>query len=444
MNKDLIHDFIAIGLGPFNLSLACLTEPLSELDGVFLERNEEFNWHPGILIKGTTLQNPFLADLVSLADPCSRFSYLNYCKQEDRIYSFYIRENYYLDRIEYNRYCQWVVAQLTNIRFQHEVRAVSYDAEQACYVVEGEQGPNRSTFTLRCRKLVLGIGTVPALPLFCRDSNHQYLHSADYIDNKEALQRKGTITIVGSGQSAAEVYYDLLKASGNHDYSLVWLTRSPGFFQMENTKLTLEMISPDYIDYFYHLPDDKREALLSSQGSLYKGVNASLVNQIYDLLDDQRKQGNLRSRLISNCEVRQCRYDINANNYEIRFRQVDYEENYSYRCDRVIFATGYEHRLPTFIDAIRDRIRWDEQGRYRLAHNYTADLNGNEIFVQNGGLHTHGLTNIDIGMSCHRNAYIIREMTGVDYYKVEKRIAMQDFAVPDNAGFVKLAALDNA
>ena len=41
-----VHDFVAIGIGPFNLGLACLAEPL-DLDGVFLESRAEFDWHPG-------------------------------------------------------------------------------------------------------------------------------------------------------------------------------------------------------------------------------------------------------------------------------------------------------------------------------------------------------------------------------------------------------------
>ena len=106
-SKKGVHDFIAIGLGPFNLSLACLAEPIADLDGVFLERHAEFSWHPGMLIDNTTLQNPFLADLVSLADPTSRFSFLNYAKDQGRIYSYYIRENFYLTRAESNVCCRW-------------------------------------------------------------------------------------------------------------------------------------------------------------------------------------------------------------------------------------------------------------------------------------------------------------------------------------------------
>lgn len=96
--NEALYDFIAIGVGPCNLGLACLTAPLSDVRSLFLERKPAFCWHPGMLLDGTTLQNPFLADLVSMADPTSSLSYLNYCKQQGRLYTYYIRENWYLDR----------------------------------------------------------------------------------------------------------------------------------------------------------------------------------------------------------------------------------------------------------------------------------------------------------------------------------------------------------
>ncbi|MEV5447989.1 SidA/IucD/PvdA family monooxygenase, partial [Streptomyces sp. NPDC052644] len=67
------HDFIAVGLGPYNLGLACLTAPLDDLDGLFLEARDEFDWHPGMLLESTRLQTPFIADLVTLADPTSPY-----------------------------------------------------------------------------------------------------------------------------------------------------------------------------------------------------------------------------------------------------------------------------------------------------------------------------------------------------------------------------------
>ncbi|HJS00362.1 MAG TPA: SidA/IucD/PvdA family monooxygenase, partial [Flavobacterium sp.] len=80
--ENKIYDFIAVGVGPFNLSLACLTAPIENLDGLFFDKNKSFNWHPGMLLQDTTLQIPFLADLVTLADPRSPFSFLNYIKEQ--------------------------------------------------------------------------------------------------------------------------------------------------------------------------------------------------------------------------------------------------------------------------------------------------------------------------------------------------------------------------
>jgi len=68
------HDFAAIGVGPFNLGLAALTADLPGLDGVFLDQRAGFDWHPGLMLDGVTIQVPFLADLVTMADPTSRFS----------------------------------------------------------------------------------------------------------------------------------------------------------------------------------------------------------------------------------------------------------------------------------------------------------------------------------------------------------------------------------
>ena len=52
-----------------------------DLDVVLFDARPEFRWHPGMLVDGATLQVPFLADLVSLADPTSRYSFLNYLRE---------------------------------------------------------------------------------------------------------------------------------------------------------------------------------------------------------------------------------------------------------------------------------------------------------------------------------------------------------------------------
>jgi lysine N6-hydroxylase len=66
MNNNIL-DFIGIGLGPFNLSLACLSEPVEGLSGVFLDQNPGFDWHTGMMLESAHLQTPFMADLVKIS-----------------------------------------------------------------------------------------------------------------------------------------------------------------------------------------------------------------------------------------------------------------------------------------------------------------------------------------------------------------------------------------
>ena len=103
-DDEIIYDLVGVGVGPFNLGLACLTQPLTELKTIFFEQKDGFDWHSGIMPEWSTLQIPFIADLVSFADPVSRFSFLNYLKQKGNLYQFYIRENFYILRSEYNQY----------------------------------------------------------------------------------------------------------------------------------------------------------------------------------------------------------------------------------------------------------------------------------------------------------------------------------------------------
>jgi len=51
--------------------------------------------------------------------------------------------------------------------------------------------------------------------------------------------------------------------------------------------------------------------------------------------------------------------------------------------------------------------------------------------VQNVELHTHGFVTPDLGMACYRNAWLIKEITGVEHYPIEDKIAFQQFAVPN-------------
>ncbi|WP_084961063.1 lysine N(6)-hydroxylase/L-ornithine N(5)-oxygenase family protein [Thermoactinospora rubra] len=413
------YDFVAVGLGPFNLGLACLTEPIEELDGLFLERRQAVDWHPGMLLESVTLQTPFLADLVTLADPTSPYSFLNYLKETGRLYPFYIRESFYPLRREYDAYCRWAASRLSSLRFGQEVLEVTHDGDR--YTVR------TATAEYRTRRLVVGTGAAPYLPPACRDLGGDFLHSSGYLYGKAALQDKESITVVGSGQSAAEIYYDLLSDIDTRGYRLTWVTRSPRFFPLEYTKLTLEMTSPDYVDYFHALPENTRYRLEAEQKGLFKGIDTDLINAIFDLLYTKSAAGAVPTRLITNAELTGAAYD---GGYTLTFRHVEQERDFTLRTDGLVLATGYRHEVPAFLEPVRDRIRWDSRGRYAVARNYSIDVTGREIFLQNGGTHTHSITSPDLGMGPYRNSWIIRELLGREHYPIEKSIAFQEFGAP--------------
>ncbi|WP_052397234.1 lysine N(6)-hydroxylase/L-ornithine N(5)-oxygenase family protein [Streptomyces sp. NRRL F-5123] len=422
--RDTTADFVAIGLGPFNLGLACLTEPIDGLDGVFLESKPDFDWHSGMFLEGSTLQTPFLSDLVTLADPTSPFSFLSYLKESGRLYAFYIRESFYPLREEFNDYCRWAAARIPSIRFGRTATEVTYDEADGLYTVTADTGES-----FRAPRLVLGTGTPPYLPPACEGLGGGAVHASGYLPAREQLRRKGSVTVVGSGQSAAEIYHDLLQDIDTHGYRLTWVTRSPRFFPLEYTKLTLEMTSPEYVDYFHALPPGTRDRLNAGQKNLYKGINSELINAIFDLLYVKSRRGKVPARLLTNTSLVHAAYDTPdaPGAFTLGLRQDEQGVDHTLTTEGLVLATGYRYRVPGFLTPVLDRVRHDDQGRYDVTRDYAIDVTGSGIFVQNAELHTHGFASPDLGMAAYRNSRIIRQLLGREHYRVETAIAFQEF-----------------
>lgn len=417
-----VHDVLAVGCGPFNLGLAALAEPL-DLDVAVLEARDEFSWHPGMMLEGATIQVPFMADLVTMADPTSRWSFLNYLKHHERLYPFYIRESFYPLRAEYDAYCRWVASELESVEFGHHVDRVTYDEgrdafEARCTLADGTQ------VTRYGRHLVLGVGTAPHVPESLADLDG-VIHTAEYLDHRDELAETERVTIVGSGQSAAEVFHDLLVRRGEDaPGDLTWVTRSPRFFPMEYTKLTLEMTSPDYVDHFHALPSARRDALGRDQRNLFKGISGDLIDAIYDTLYEASLHGRVPARLGTAQEV--VAAETTADGQLLQLRHLDTDETSTLTSERIVAATGYASRVGSLVDELPD-VRLDERGRPAVTRDFTLDDGRGRIFVQNGEEHTHSLTAPDLGMGAHRNSVILNRILGREAYRVEERIAFQTF-----------------
>ena len=155
----------------------------------FLDKKPALIGIQGTLIETSTLENPFFADLVSLADPRSEYSYLNYCKLTNRIYSYYMRENHYRSRAEYTRYCQWVVARLPNLRFGCDVQAYCTILKSQLSLVTGQHTMSGQRFMFAAASWSWVLVPQPYLPACCdRRAAPSFIHSADYLRHKYELR----------------------------------------------------------------------------------------------------------------------------------------------------------------------------------------------------------------------------------------------------------------
>lgn len=424
-DNSRVYDAVGIGAGPFNLGFAALADTVPGLEVLVLERAEEFAWHPGMMLEGTHLQVPFMADLVTMADPAHPLSFLNHLKDTGRLYPFYIRENFYPLREEYNNYLRWAAARLPSVRFGAHVAAARY----ADGIYELDVHNSDGAHTVRTRRLVLGTGTVPHVPASVPESmlaSGQAVHTSGYRPARESIASGSRIAVVGSGQSAAEVFADLL-GTLRPETHLEWVTRSPRFFPLEYTKLTLEMTSPEYIDHFHSLPQGARDALGASQKGLYKGINADLIDEIHELLYRRQVSGHAPVTLRAATALESIEHRSGA--LRLRLRNQDDGGGFSTTADTLVLATGYAYREPEFLAGLGDRINRLSDGRLDVDRRYAISDDA-DVLVQNAELHTHGFTAPDLGMGAYRNSVIINRILGYEHYAVETRIGFQSFGSP--------------
>ncbi|MEI7032515.1 lysine N(6)-hydroxylase/L-ornithine N(5)-oxygenase family protein [Streptomyces pratensis] len=438
-------DLLGVGAGPFNLSLAALADGVPGLRSLFYEQRAAFHWHPGLLIEGATLQVPFLADLVSLVEPTSPWSFLHYLKTRRRLFPFYFAERLHLHRSEFDDYLRWASAELPSTRFGHRVDTVAWDTGQGAFTVEfsrlGPEGDTLSTGLAHARHLALGVGTAPHVPGplrdLVRDPAALVLHSADYLGRRDRLLAARHITVVGSGQSGAEILLDLLRSRPDGAEGLTWLARTPAFAPMEYSKIGLEQFTPDYTRYFHSLPQATRDRLLPRQWQLYKGVSAETLGDIHDELYRRSLGGGWPDvTLTPGIEVTGAKV-TDTGRVELRVEHGQQQSRGRLTTDAVVLATGYRERpVDRLLAALDPYVVRDDAGRAQVDEAQRLVLApeiGGSVFVQNAERHTHGVGVPDLGLAAWRSAVIVNALTGKETYLLPDRTAFTAFGLAGHA-----------
>ncbi|WFB10085.1 SidA/IucD/PvdA family monooxygenase [Streptomyces sp. LX-29] len=443
---DTPLDLLGIGIGPSNLSLAALASTIPGLRTAFYEQHPAFHWHPGLLIEGTTLQVPFLADLVTLADPGNPWTFLNYLKASERLYPFYFAQRFHIHRAEYDAYCRWVSQQLPTLHFGHHIDAVRWNPERALFEIDltqtGADGEAEALCRTYARNLVLGIGTEPHIPDPLRPLTDApavpVLHSADYLRHRAHLHAADHVTVIGAGQSGAEVFLDLLRHRPAGREGLHWLARTPAFAPMEHSKLGLEQFTPDYTRYFHALPEPVRDALLPQQWQLYKGIDRDTIAAIHDELYQRTLHGGWPDTVLTPGVVVRTAGRVATTRVELHLEHVQQGTRSRLTTDAVVLATGYrERRTDILLAALAPYIRRDSSDRPRIDEHHRLVLDPSvkgTVYVQNAELHTHGIGAPDLGLAAWRSATILNSLTGTTTFPLPARTAFTTFGLDPTPG----------
>ncbi|ELP67427.1 lysine N(6)-hydroxylase/L-ornithine N(5)-oxygenase family protein [Streptomyces turgidiscabies] len=442
--NDTPHDLVGIGIGPCNLSLAALAHPLTGLDTVFYEQHPRFDWHPGLLLDGSTVQVPFLADLVTLADPTSPWSFLSYLKSRDRLFPFYFAEHFHIRRAEYDAYCRWVSENLPRLHFGHQVDAVRWNPERDVFEVDftqldtdGEAEALGRTYT---KNVVLGIGSEPYIPEplkpLVEAPTVPVLHAADYLAHRDRLLTAEHITVIGSGQTGAEIFLDLLRHRPAGRDKIHWLGRTEAFAPMEYSKLGLEHFTPDHTRYFHALTEPVRDRLVTAQWQLHKGIGADTIAAIHDELYHRTLHGGWPEAVLTPGVHVRTAGRVATTKVELHLEHTQQGTRSRLTTDAVVLATGYRDRpLDRVLAGLDPYLRRDNSERPRIDEQFRLVLDpaitgsGSHVYVQNAELHTHGVGTPDLGLVAWRSATILNSLTGSTPYPQPSRTAFTTFGL---------------
>lgn len=409
-------DLIGVGIGPFNLSLAAMAKDSGLIRSAFFDANSEFGWHPGMLLPTATMQTYVLQDLVTTVSPRSEFSFINYLVERKKIYRFLATEQLIISRDEFSDYLRWACDKMPNLHFSHPVEQIDFNDSEGCFEVQTSQGKFQS------QHICLGTGHAPWVPKAAQSAlGKNCFHAAEIALLEPDFTGKRVI-IVGGGQSGADVMLNTLDGHWGEPANLSWLSRRPNFQPLDESIFTNEYFTPEYVNYFYTLPEEVRQQEIRTQKLPSDGISYLTLEKIYqhlyhkfDVLQQPRNVSLLPHRALKSVIRRaEDRFELKA---EHGLSQCDEH----FEADIVILATGYRPGLPEYLKPLLERIPYDGEQHLPLEANFNLRWNGpdtHRIYAVNAGIHSHGSAEGQLTLTAWRSAKIINHLLGKAHYDI--------------------------
>lgn len=351
------HDLVGIGCGPSNLALAVALDELKSkppgFNAAFLEKQQDYHWHGNTITSQSDLQICFLKDLVTLRDPTSPYSFLNYLHQHHRLDDFINLSTFYPSRLEFNDYLRWVASHFADqVQYGEEVVSVEPvacrgEVSRLRVISRTEQGQERIR---QARSLVFSAGGKPNIPKVFRPhkNDRRIFHHSQYLSAMASLKPTQSgplrVAVIGGGQSAAEAFLDVCETYRGSEVDLI--LRKFSLKPADSSPFVNEIFTPNATDMVFDLDQSSRDSFLQEHWHAnYSAVDMDLIKKIYAIFYQQKVSGSARHSFRHSSVVE--RVDSNPEWVELLVRNTATQEVKRSQYDIVILATGYhrnEHR----------------------------------------------------------------------------------------------------
>lgn len=439
-----VVDIVGVGFGPSNLALAIAIEehnatcaPDDRIRARFVERQDEFVWHPGMLLDGATMQIAFPKDLVTFRNPASTFSFFSYLFDKGRLVDFVNHQTFFPTRHEFNDYLQWAAGRVdADVRYGVTVTRVegrrSADGGIDTFAVGTSDGE-----VLLTRNVAVGAGLRERLPEWANPSrrcfhNHRFLF---HVENLPELRHQRFV-VLGAGQSAAEVVQYLHRHYPRAEVHSVFSRY--GYSPADDSPFANRIFDPIAVDELHGASPQERERLLTMhRGTNYSCVDIDLINELYTTEYRELVRGTRRLFMRRASDIMSAQEHQDGIEIAIRSNLDGLTDTLA--CDALVLATGF---TPAPLSEIlgdlapAGDIVTEAERDYRLVAG--PEVRGG-IYLQGGTEKTHGLTasllsnvavrageiltSIVVNRSARREVDRVETSTGVERTKNEFAIS---------------------
>lgn len=406
-------DLIGVGIGPFNLSLAAISEKNSKLKTYFFDQKPQFQWHSEIMFPDSDMQTAFLKDLVTGVDPTSPYSFLNYLVENGFFYAFMNTNRHVVTRKEFELYCRWVTKKMPEkLSFNSKIDFLDYDGQH--FIIHHQKN------TFKSKHLCIGTGIAPKIPEFTQSFiSENFFHAKSVSLCGLNLEGKN-LAIIGGGQTGIEVFRNALKGMWGNAQSVNLISSRPNLEPLDETPFTNEYFNPNYASNFFSIDADLKKKIVDYQKLSSDGNTPAYLQSLYnDLYYFQNiDQSNVHFRILPYrklVEVDQIKtgYQLTLSNYFTQKKEY-------LNAEVVILCTGFNSNFPAFIDSLKHLIQFDQSNHLQVNKDFSIEWGGhpdNKIFIQNFSRYKHGIFEPQTSLMAWRSAVITNAISQEDIYQ---------------------------